>query len=79
MGKVENKTFEQRKYKRKETLGQYLRKRMNGCTVKGVHGDWLYVEEPFAEELDLWIQHYKIKEGHSVWSEKLKKNIWIKD
>jgi hypothetical protein len=76
---MKNKTFEQRKYKRKETLGQYLRKRMNGCTVKGVHGDWLYVEEPFAEELDLWIQHYKIKEGHSEWSEKLKKNIWIKD
>ena len=79
MGKVENKTFEQRKYKRKETLGQYLRKRMDGCTVKGVHGEWLYVEEPFAEELDFWIQQYKIKEGHSEWSETFQRNIWIED
>ena len=79
MGKVENKTFKQRKYKRKETLGQYLRKRMDGCTVKGVHGEWLYVEEPFAEELDFWIQQYKIKEGHSKWYEMLQRNIWIED
>ena len=32
-----------------------------------------------AETLEFWINHYKIKEGHSVWSEELKKNIWIED
>ena len=73
------KTFEQRKYKRKETLGQYLRKRMEGCTVNGVHGEWLYVEEPYEEELDFWIQQYKIKEGHSEWSETYKRNFWVED
>ena len=31
------------------------------------------------EAIEFWINHRKIKEGHSVWSEKLKKNIWIKD
>ena len=52
---------------------------MKGCTVKGVHGEWLYVEEPYEEELDFWIQQYKIKEGHSEWSEKFQHNIWIED
>ena len=32
-----------------------------------------------TEAIESWLNHYKIKEGHSVWSEKLKKNIWIKD
>ena len=32
-----------------------------------------------TEAIESWINHYKIKEGHSVWSEKLKKNIWIED
>ena len=52
---------------------------MKGCRVKGVHGEWLYVEEPFEDELDFWIQQYKIKEGHSEWSENYQKNIWIED
>jgi len=59
------KTFEQRKYKRKETLGQYLIKRINKNTD--------------LEELDFYIQQYKIKEGHSEWSESFQKNIWIED
>ena len=59
------KTYEQRKYKRKETLGEYLKKRINKNTD--------------SEELDFYIQQYKIKEGHSEWSEELKKNIWIED
>tara|TARA_Y100001951_G_C11148349_1_gene187709 strand:+ start:340 stop:576 length:237 start_codon:yes stop_codon:yes gene_type:complete len=74
-----NITFEQRKFKRKETLGQYLKKRMKGCRVTGIRGEWLYVKEPFADELDFWIQQYKIKEGHSEWSERYKINIWIED
>ena len=60
-------------------LAEYISKQMKGCTVKGVHGEWLYVEEPFEEELDFWIQQYKIKEGHSEWSEKFQHNIWIED
>ena len=32
-----------------------------------------------TEAIEFWINHYKIKEGHSVWSEKLKKNIWKKE
>ena len=74
-----NITFEQRKFKRKETLGQYLKQRMKGCRVTGVHGEWLYVKEPFADELDFWIQQYKIKEGHFEWLERYKINIWIED
>ena len=62
-----------------EELAKYIKKRMKGCRVKGVHGEWLYVEEPFEEELDFWIQQYKIKEGHTEWSESLQRNIWIED
>ena len=59
------KTFEQRKYKRKLTLGEYLQKRVN--------------KNMDLEELEFYIQQYKIKEGHSEWSETLQKNIWIED
>ena len=31
------------------------------------------------EAIEFWISHRKIKEGHSEWSEELKKNIWIED
>ena len=67
--------------KTKQTLGQYLKKRMKGCRVTGVHGEWLYVKEPLADELDFYIQQFKIKDssGHSEWSEGYQKNIWIKD
>ena len=54
---------------------------MKGCTVKGIgiDGEWLYIKKPFTDELDFWIQQYKIKEGHSEWSETFQKNIWIED
>ena len=54
---------------------------MKGCRVKGVHGEWLYVEEPVEDELEFWIQQFKTKDccGHSEWSERFKKNIWIED
>ena len=32
-----------------------------------------------VETIEFWISHYKIKEGHSIWSEKLQRNIWIED
>ena len=64
-----------------EELAKYIKKRMKGCRVKGVHGEWLYVEEPVEDELEFWIQQFKTKDccGHSEWSERFKKNIWIED
>ena len=62
-------------------LAKYIKKKMKGCTVKGVHGKWLYVEEPVEDELEFWIQQFKTKDccGHSEWSERFQQNIWIKD
>ena len=60
------KTFEQRKFKRKDTLGEYLKKRIKN-------------EVPTVDELDFYILQYKIKEGHSEWSETFQRNIWIED
>jgi len=60
-------------------LAKYIKKKMKGCTVKGVHGKWLYVEEPVEDELEFWIQQHKIKSGHTEWSERYQKNIWIVD
>lgn len=60
------KTFEQRKFKRKETLGEYLKKRIKNNV-------------PTADELDFYIQQYKVKSGHSEWSETYKRNFWVED
>ena len=62
-------------------LAKYIKKRMKGCRVKGLHGEWLYVEEPAENELEFWIQQFKTKDccGHSEWSERFQRNIWIKD
>ena len=62
-------------------LAKYIKKQMKGCRVKGVHGEWLYVEEPTENELEFWIQQFKTKDccGHSEWSERFQRNIWIKD
>ena len=32
-----------------------------------------------TEAIESWISQHKMKEGHSVWSEKFKKNIWVED
>ncbi len=50
----------------KPTLGQYLRERMKGCTIKGLHGEWLYVEEPYADELDFYYQHWLLERKRIV-------------
>jgi|TARA_Y100000310_G_scaffold215940_1_gene216896 hypothetical protein len=50
----------------KPTFGQYLRERMNGCTIKGIHGEWLYVEEPYADELDFYYQHWLLERKRIV-------------
>ena len=36
---------------------------------------------PTESELTFWIQQYLVKDscGHSEWSERYKRNIWIKD
>ena len=62
-------------------LAEYISNRMKGCTVKGVDGERLYVKKPFSNELAFWIQQFLVKDscGHSEWSERWQKNIWIKD
>ena len=62
-------------------LAEYISKRMKRCTVKGVDGEWLYIKKPSTAELGFWIQQYLVKDscGHSEWSERYKRNIWIKD
>ena len=38
-------------------LAEYLDKRLKGCVVKGIHGEYLYVKKPFEDELRyLWTQ-----------------------
>ena len=78
------KTYEQKKYKRKQTLSQYLynriRKYQNDLEVRRTISkswpDGFYFR---SEDIEFWIQQYKIKEGHSEWSEKWQKNMWIED
>ena len=71
------KTFEQRKFKRKETLGEYLKKRIESGDE--VNTTFHLIKVPTVDELDFYILQHKIKEGHSEWSETYKKNIWIED
>ena len=74
---MKNKTYEQRRYKRKLTLGEYLKKRIE--SGEEVNTTFHLIKVPSADELDFYIQQYKIKEGHSEWSENYQKNIWIED
>ena len=39
------------------------------------------IKKPTADELEFWIQQFKTKDccGHSEWSERFQRNIWIKD
>jgi hypothetical protein len=64
-------------------LAEYISKQMKGCTVSGIgiDGEWLYVKKPFVDDLVFWIHQFKTKDccGHSEWSERFKRNIWIKD
>ncbi len=73
---MKNKTHDQRKYKRKETLGEYL----HGRILEGlVNYRKTWSKIPDADQLDFYIQQYKVKDGHSEWSERYKINIWIED
>ena len=71
------KTYEQQKYKRKLTLGEYLKKRIE--SGEEVNTTFHLIKVPTADELDFFVQQYKIKEGYSEWSERYKINMWIKD
>ena len=71
------KTFEQRKYKRKLTLGEYLKKRIESGDE--VNTTFHLIKVPTADELEFYIQQYKIKSGHSEWSEEYQRNFWIED
>ena len=54
-------------------LAKYLDKR-----IKEEYGN---LEVPTEDELEFWIQQFKTKDccGHSEWSERFQRNIWIKD
>ena len=74
---MKDKTFEQRKFKRKETLGQYIHRRMESADE--VNTIFHLIKVPSADELDFYIQQYKVKSGHSEWSETYKRNFWVED
>ena len=64
------------KVKQKKSLSKYIQKQLQKGLVN-CYGTWSKI--PSENELEFWIQQYKIKEGHSEWSESLQRNIWIED
>ena len=60
-------------------LAKYLHKRME--TQDKVNTVFHLIKVPTKEELGFWIQQFKTKDscGHSEWSERFQRNIWIKD
>ncbi len=64
-----------------DKLAKWIVKEMEGCTVKGLDKEMLYVEKPLESTLSFWIQQYQIRKcvGHSEWSERYQRNIWVSD
>jgi hypothetical protein len=60
-------------------LAKYLRKRME--MQDKVNTVFHLINVPTEDELTFWIQQFKTRDcaGHSEWSERYQKNIWIKD
>ena len=60
-------------------LAKYLRKEMQ--TQGYVNTVFHLIKVPTESELAFWIQQFKTKDccGHSEWSERYQRNIWIKD
>ncbi len=60
-------------------LAKYLRKEME--TQGEVNTVFHLIKVPTEDELEFWIQQFKTRKciGHSEWSEKYQKNIWIVD
>jgi hypothetical protein len=59
--------------KDKQTLGEYIEERMKEENISRKDLD--------KDTIDFFHQQYKVRgcAGHSEWSERFKKNIWIKD
>ena len=57
-------------------LAEYIYKEISNLSWRS-RGELF--NELTPEAIESWISQHKMKEGHSVWSEKFKKNIWIKD
>ena len=57
-------------------LAKYLRKR-----IRDDYGDYYIASIPTQDELEFWIQQFHCRKflGHTEWSEKWQKNIWIPD
>ena len=62
-----------------EELAKYLRKRME--TQDEVNTVFHLINVPTESELEFWIQQFRTRDcvGHSEWSERYQKNIWVKD
>ena len=62
-------------------LAKYIVKQMEGCTVRGLGEDMLYVEKPLESTLEFWIEQFQLRKcvGHHEWSERFQKNIWVSD
>jgi hypothetical protein len=60
-------------------LAKYLRKRME--MQDKVNTVFHLIKVPTEDELVFWIQQFKTRDcvGHSEWSERYQRNIWIKD
>ena len=60
-------------------LAKYLRKRME--TQDEVNTTFHLINVPTEDELEFWIQQFRTRDcvGHSEWSERFQRNIWIKD
>jgi hypothetical protein len=57
-------------------LAEYIYKEISNLSWRS-RGELF--NELTPEVIEFWINHRKVKEGHSEWSEELKKNIWIED
>ena len=64
------------KVKRKKSLSKYIQKQIQNGLVN-CHGTGSKI--PSENELVFWLQQYKIKSGHTEWSESFQRNIWIED
>tara|TARA_Y100000310_G_C20139771_1_gene559715 strand:- start:21 stop:230 length:210 start_codon:yes stop_codon:yes gene_type:complete len=60
-------------------LAKYLHKRME--TQDKVNTTFHLINVPTESELEFWIQQFRTRDcvGHSEWSERYQKNIWVKD
>ena len=66
------------KVKRKKSLSKYIQKQIKEGLVN-CHGTWSKI--PTESELEFWIQQFKTRkcDGHSEWSDRYNRNIWVSD